>query len=98
MSFWGPDTFNAFGHVGFINVMGWADPERRITVGLMTSGKPLLYPEMAHFAAISREIGLACPKEPGFDWWDALSRAERERSSGGSAPRRTASAAPRSAS
>jgi len=98
MSFWGPDTFNAFGHVGFINVMGWADPERRITVGLMTSGKPLLYPEMAHFAAISREIGLACPKEPGFDWWDALSRAERERASGGSAPRRTASAAPRSAS
>jgi CubicO group peptidase (beta-lactamase class C family) len=55
MSFWGPDTFHAFGHIGFITVMGWADPERRITVGLMTSGKPLLYPEIAHFAAISKD-------------------------------------------
>ncbi|MCC6764438.1 MAG: beta-lactamase family protein [Deltaproteobacteria bacterium] len=80
MSFWGPDTFHAFGHIGFITVLGWADPERQITVALMTSGKPLLYPEIGRFAAISREISRVCPKEPGFDWWDALSRDERERS------------------
>jgi len=82
LSFYGPDTLDAFGHVGFINVIGWADPQRQIAVGLMTSGKPLLYPEIHHFAAITKQIGLACPKEPGFDWWDALSRAERERARG----------------
>ena len=79
LSFWGPDTFHAFGHVGFINIMGWADPERRITVALMTSGKPLVYPEIGHFAAIAREISRVCPKESGFDWWEALTRAERTR-------------------
>jgi len=45
-----------------------------------------LYPEIHHFAAISKQIGLACAKEPGFDWWDSLSRAERERSRVASAP------------
>lgn len=62
LSFYGPDTLHSFGHLGFINVMGWADPERQITVALMTSGKPLLYPEIHHFAAIGQQIGLACPK------------------------------------
>jgi CubicO group peptidase (beta-lactamase class C family) len=79
LSFYGPDTLHAFGHVGFINVMGWADPERQITVGLMTSGKPLLYPEIQHFTAIAQQIGIGCPKVSGFDWWDTLSRAERGR-------------------
>jgi CubicO group peptidase (beta-lactamase class C family) len=75
MSFYGPDTLHAFGHIGFINIMGWADPERRIAVALMTSGKPLLYPEIRHFSDIIKQIGLACPKEPGFDWWQSLSRS-----------------------
>ncbi len=79
LSFYGTDTLHAFGHIGFINVMGWADHERQITVGLTNSGKPLVYPEILHFAAIAQQIGLACPKVPGFDWWDSLSRAERER-------------------
>jgi CubicO group peptidase (beta-lactamase class C family) len=79
MSFWGPDTFHAFGHIGFINVMGWADPERQIAVALLTSGKPLLYPGISHFAAIAKEIGAACPKVPGYDWWDELSRTESRR-------------------
>lgn len=32
----------AFGHVGFTNVFGWADPDREIAVALLTSGKPIL--------------------------------------------------------
>ncbi len=96
LSFYGPDTLEAFGHVGFINVMGWADPERQIAVGLMTSGKPLLYPEIHHFAAVSKQIGLACPKDPGFDWWDELSRAERERARVGGRLRDTEGARQRS--
>ena len=77
MSFYGPDTVNAFGHIGFINVMGWADPDRRISVGFMNSGKPLLYPEIAAFSDVFKQIGLACPKEPGYDWLATLSQPRR---------------------
>jgi CubicO group peptidase (beta-lactamase class C family) len=73
VSFFGADTRHAFGHIGFINIVSWADPERRIAVALMTSGKPFLYPEFRHFASVLREIRLACPKEPDYDWWEALS-------------------------
>jgi CubicO group peptidase (beta-lactamase class C family) len=75
VSFFGGDTLHAFGHIGFINIMSWADPERRIAVALMTSGKPFLYPEFRHFSGVLREIRLACPKEPDYDWWEALSSA-----------------------
>jgi CubicO group peptidase (beta-lactamase class C family) len=79
LSFYGPDTESAFGHIGFINVMGWADPDRRITAALMTSGKPLFYPEIFHFSDIFKQIGLACPKDSSFDWWSTLSRETRPR-------------------
>jgi CubicO group peptidase (beta-lactamase class C family) len=64
-SLYGPDTRQAFGHVGFTNVVGWADPERRVAAALMTSGKPLLYPEMYYAWDILRQIGAACPREKG---------------------------------
>jgi CubicO group peptidase (beta-lactamase class C family) len=94
LSFYGPDTMHAFGHIGFINIVSWADPERRITVALMTSGKPFLYPEVRHFSNLLKEIGLACPKEKDYDWWEALSWAKRhpagiaqDREASGDAPR-----------
>jgi len=39
---WGPDTDNAYGHLGFINTFCWADPDRNIAVSLQTTGKCLL--------------------------------------------------------
>jgi len=62
-SLYGPDTQRAFGHLGFTNIISWADPERRVAGTLMTSGKPLIYPEIYHVWNILRQIGLACPKE-----------------------------------
>ena len=62
-SLYGPDTQRAFGHLGFTNIVSWADPERRVAAALMTSGKPLLYPEIYHVWNILRQIGLACPTE-----------------------------------
>lgn len=59
---YGPYTRKAFGHIGFTNIICWADPERRLAVALLTSGKPFLYPELYHLFALLREIGLACPK------------------------------------
>lgn len=63
MGLYGPDTPQAFGHVGFINIFTWADPERQITVALTNTGKPLLYWELYYIYALMREIGAACPKE-----------------------------------
>ena len=61
-SVYGPDTDHAFGHVGFTNVIGWADPERQISVGLMTSGKPFLYPQIYYLWDVLRTIGEVAPK------------------------------------
>jgi CubicO group peptidase (beta-lactamase class C family) len=41
-SLYGLDTPRAFGHLGFTNVMMYADPQRDLAVAVMTSGKPAL--------------------------------------------------------
>jgi CubicO group peptidase (beta-lactamase class C family) len=63
-SLYGPDTQYAFGHLGFTNIVAWADPERRVSAALLTSGKPLVYPELYYLYDALRQIGLACPKGP----------------------------------
>ena len=62
LSIYGPDTEHAFGHLGFTNIIGWADPERAISAAVITSGKPVLYPELPVFWNLMRTIGRACPK------------------------------------
>lgn len=57
ISLYGPDTTKAFGHLGWINVMGWADPQRDLSVGLITSGKSVFYPELYWFWEVARRIG-----------------------------------------
>ncbi len=44
VSLYGVRSARAYGHVGFTNVVGWADPDRDISVGFMTSGKPFITP------------------------------------------------------
>jgi CubicO group peptidase (beta-lactamase class C family) len=62
VSLYGPDTDLAFGHLGYTNVLGWADPERALSVGLVTSGKPTAYPELLALRELCRRIGRAAPK------------------------------------
>jgi len=62
LSPYGPDTRYAFGHIGFTNIVGWADPERTVAAALLTSGKPVIYPELIHLWDALRRIGLACSK------------------------------------
>ncbi len=64
LSMYGPDTDLAFGHLGFINIVGWADPERGISCGLITSGKPIIYPEMNRFLNLTASIATNMPKVP----------------------------------
>ncbi|HJP66810.1 MAG TPA: hydrolase, partial [Actinomycetota bacterium] len=62
LSLFGPNTELAFGHLGFVNILGWADPERNLSCALITSGKPILYPEVLTFVDLGRRIGQEAPK------------------------------------
>jgi CubicO group peptidase (beta-lactamase class C family) len=64
LSLYGLDTDMAFGHLGFINIMGWADPERGISGGLINSGKAILYPELPRFYGVMQRIASEVPKVP----------------------------------
>jgi CubicO group peptidase (beta-lactamase class C family) len=64
LSIYGPDTPYAFGHIGFTNILGWADPQRDLAAALVTSGKPLVYPQLYHLFQAIRHIGLACRPRP----------------------------------
>ncbi len=66
LSLYGPETHHAFGHLGFTNIIGWADPERRISGALLTSGKPILGPHLYDLWDVMRTIGRAAPRD-GLD-------------------------------
>ncbi|TSE00182.1 beta-lactamase family protein [Skermania sp. ID1734] len=59
LSLFGPHAEHAFGHLGFTNVVGYADPDRGLAVGLLTSGKPVLYPEVFNWLGLMGRIGSA---------------------------------------
>jgi len=67
ISLYGRDTDLAFGHLGLINIMGWADPERGISGALVTSGKAILYPEVHRFYGVMQGIASRVPKVPEAD-------------------------------
>jgi CubicO group peptidase (beta-lactamase class C family) len=67
LSPFGLDTDMAFGHLGLINIMGWADPERGISGGLITSGKAILYPELPRFYGLMQRIASDVPKVPASE-------------------------------
>jgi CubicO group peptidase (beta-lactamase class C family) len=62
LSVFGPDTDEAFGHLGFTNVVMWADPRRELAVGLITSGKPTVGLHLPGFWQLTRRIGLEAPQ------------------------------------
>jgi CubicO group peptidase (beta-lactamase class C family) len=62
LSPFGRDTDKAFGHLGLINIMGWADPERGLSAALITSGKPMLYPELPRFFGVMQTVTSEVPK------------------------------------
>jgi CubicO group peptidase (beta-lactamase class C family) len=62
LSLFGPDTQHAFGHLGFTNILAWADPERALACAVIMSGKPTVYPEIHRFYGLVRRIGREAPK------------------------------------
>ena len=57
----GPRTPQAFGHYGFINIVGWADPQRELSCALLTSGKPFLGTHLIAFWKLLASIAKSVP-------------------------------------
>jgi CubicO group peptidase (beta-lactamase class C family) len=68
LSLYGRDTQEAFGHLGFTNILAWADPERALSVAVITSGKPTVYPEITRFYGLMQRITSEAPKVPRSEW------------------------------
>ncbi len=60
----GPMTGQAFGHLGFSNILCWADPERDISVSFLNTGKSVLGTHIPALAASLYQISVQCPKVP----------------------------------
>jgi CubicO group peptidase (beta-lactamase class C family) len=64
LSLYGLDTQHAFGHLGFTNMLAWADPERAVAAAVLNNGKPILYPEVHRFLGTMQRITSEMPKVP----------------------------------
>lgn len=74
LSLFGRQTQHAFGHLGFTNMLAWADPQRALSCAVMTNGKPILYPEIPRFYNLMQRITSSAPAVPGREMqvWDPL--------------------------
>ena len=63
LTLYGCDTSYAVGHLGLSNIVTWADPQRHLSAAVLTSGKPVLYPELYRAFALNYAIAAACPKD-----------------------------------
>jgi CubicO group peptidase (beta-lactamase class C family) len=61
-SLFGPFTRRAFGHLGFSNVLVYADPDRQLVMVLLNTGKPLLAWGMVPWAVLVQKIALMVPR------------------------------------
>lgn len=66
---WGARSRYAYGHLGLINKFGWADPQRALSVALLTTGLPLISHHVVPLINTIRAIsGVVPPGDtpPGF--------------------------------
>ena len=56
----GPNTNGAYGHLGFMNILGWADPARDISVGLLVTGKAVLGSHLIPLIKLLTTISRQC--------------------------------------
>ena len=57
---YGPDSERAYGHLGFINILGWADPQREISAALLTTGKAILGKHLVLLGKLMSVIARRC--------------------------------------
>jgi CubicO group peptidase (beta-lactamase class C family) len=57
---YGLDTQYAYGHLGYANIVCWADPQRDIAVSLMNTGKLAVGPHLKALPALMHAISAQC--------------------------------------
>lgn len=60
LSLYGPGTPEAFGHLGFITIFTWADPQRDLTGALLTTGKTMLGTHFPALLKLQWDINRVC--------------------------------------
>ena len=60
LSLYGPGTPRAFGHLGFISIYCWADPQRDLSGALLTTGKGLIGPHLPALVRLQMTINRQC--------------------------------------
>lgn len=58
----GKDAAAAFGHTGLTNIAIWTDPARRLSAGLISSGKPGSHPEAGRYTELLNRITAEIPR------------------------------------
>ena len=58
---WGPNSRNAYGHLGLINKFAWADPSRELAATLLTSVMPVIAHHIPALVNTLRGIGNTIP-------------------------------------
>jgi CubicO group peptidase (beta-lactamase class C family) len=58
---YGPHCRQAFGHLGFMSVLCWADPQRDISVALLNTGKSIAPLGFLRLIQVMTAIAKACP-------------------------------------
>ncbi len=57
---WGPNCRGAFGHIGFLTVLCWADPRRDISVALLNNGKSVAPAALLQVVRVVGAISRSC--------------------------------------
>jgi CubicO group peptidase (beta-lactamase class C family) len=65
--FWGQHSGRAFGHLGLINKLCWADPEREISVALLTTGLPIVAHHIPQLIKFVMTVSGECEKTGHVD-------------------------------
>ena len=58
----GRDAGGAFGHTGLTDIAMWADPQRALSVAVVSSGKPSGHPEAKRYPALLNAINAEMPR------------------------------------
>lgn len=62
LNLYGPDAKKSFGHLGFLNNLTWADPQRDLSAAILTNGKQILGPHLIQLNLLLAEISRQFPK------------------------------------
>ena len=60
MSVFGPGASRAYGHLGFITILCWADPQRDLSGAILTTGKGLIGTHMPKILRLQQVINQRC--------------------------------------